>query len=53
MGRPLPVVESDDEAREQERANAQRAARRARLMAQERVMGWYARAADLLPTKAR
>ena len=49
MTRPLPLPPVDHRA-EQERLNAQCASRRARLLADERPSGWYARADDLLPT---
>ena len=53
MTRPLPIEEPDDDD-EQERLNAQRAKRRARLLADEGVSGWYVRADDLSPqTQAR
>jgi hypothetical protein len=49
MGRPAPAAVPDGRA-EQRRLIAQRAKRRARLLADERPSGWYARADDLLPT---
>jgi len=48
MTRPLPQPPVDHRA-EQERLNAQRAERRVRLLAADRVSGWYVRADDLEP----
>jgi hypothetical protein len=49
MTRPLPQPPVDDDA-EMERLRARQAERRARLLADDRPSGWYARADDLLPT---
>jgi hypothetical protein len=50
MGKPLPVVVPDDVA-EQRRLNRRRAARRARLIAQELGSGVYQR--DMFSAKVK
>jgi|GEM_PF-6414658 hypothetical protein len=50
MGKPLPVVVPDDVA-EQRRLNRRRAARRARLIAQELDSGVYQR--DMFSAKVK
>jgi hypothetical protein len=50
MTRPLPIEEPDNDY-EQERLNAQRAERRARLIAQDLGSGFHSR--DMFSTKVK